>query len=295
MADTFDDRMLGEKGQYYYSSDEESGDDDNDSGDDRQKTVKGASVEAPPPPDMDFSGGGAAKNTGPKGVIEDWRRYKQLETEKRKEREEERSALAKQLALTCRSYLDDEKAKDQQNDEEEEMMMLGFDQEFLKQYREQRMREMMATLKHNRPLFGKVIQLNRETFVDAIDKENQGVAVIIHISSPAVPACDAMNGCLHCLAQEYNHIKFCCIHASDVNLSQNFIQNGLPALQIYKGGALIGNFVRLSDQLGQDFYAGDLETYLQEHSHLPSKEEQEMIRAQNGLQEDSDDSDLELD
>ena len=30
------------------------------------------------------------------------------------------------------------------------MMMLGFDQEFLKQYREQRMREMMATLKHNR-------------------------------------------------------------------------------------------------------------------------------------------------
>ena len=42
------------------------------------------------------------------------------------------------------------------------------------------------------------------------------------------------------------------------------IENGLPALQIYKGGALIGNFVRLSDQLGDDFYAGDVEAFLQE-------------------------------
>ena len=36
----------------------------------------------------------------------------------------------------------------------------------------------------SRSLFGKVIQLNRENFVDAIDKEHQSVAVIIHISSP---------------------------------------------------------------------------------------------------------------
>ena len=41
-------------------------------------------------------------NTGPKGVVADWRRYKQLETEKRAENERERLALAKKLALTCR-------------------------------------------------------------------------------------------------------------------------------------------------------------------------------------------------
>ncbi|XP_038067392.1 phosducin-like protein [Patiria miniata] len=289
MADRFDDRILGEKDQYYYSSDEEDADDDASDDDGRAKTIKGPVVE---PAEEEFKGG-AATHTGPKGVIEDWRRFKQLETEKRQEKEVERLALAKHLALTCRSYLDDEKAKEDEKAEEDEMMMLGIDQEFLKQYREQRIREMTQTLQQNRPKFGKVIHLTKETFVDAIDKENNSVSVLIHIRSPSVPACEAMEGCLHCLAQEYPHVKFCSIYAQDVNLSQNFISNGLPALQIYKGGSLIGNFVRLSDQLGEDFFAGDLETFLQEHSHLPSKEEQQLIRGPEA--QDSEDSDLELD
>ena len=36
---------------------------------------------------------GQGPQTGPKGVIEDWRRFKQLETEKRQENERERLAL----------------------------------------------------------------------------------------------------------------------------------------------------------------------------------------------------------
>ncbi len=43
--------------------------------------------------------------TGPKGVIEDWRRFKQLETEKRDEQEKEKKTLIKKLAMTCRSYV----------------------------------------------------------------------------------------------------------------------------------------------------------------------------------------------
>ena len=41
--------------------------------------------------------------TGPKGVINDWRRFKQLETEKRAEQETERLQLAEKLTLTCRT------------------------------------------------------------------------------------------------------------------------------------------------------------------------------------------------
>jgi len=41
--------------------------------------------------------------TGPKGVIADWRRFKQLETEKREEQERELVDLQKKLSLTCRS------------------------------------------------------------------------------------------------------------------------------------------------------------------------------------------------
>jgi hypothetical protein len=46
---------------------------------------------------------GYAMNTGPKGVIKDWQRFKQLENEKNKEAEVEKKNLIKKLAITCKS------------------------------------------------------------------------------------------------------------------------------------------------------------------------------------------------
>jgi len=43
--------------------------------------------------------------TGPKGVVEDWRRYKQLEMEMREEHVKEKEMLARKLAVTCRSQV----------------------------------------------------------------------------------------------------------------------------------------------------------------------------------------------
>ena len=37
--------------------------------------------------------------------MEDWRRFKQLEVEKREEQSKEKDLLAKRLALTCRSQV----------------------------------------------------------------------------------------------------------------------------------------------------------------------------------------------
>ena len=39
-------------------------------------------------------------------------------------------------------------------------------------------------------------------------------------------------------------------------------ESGVPALIVYKGGAVIGNFVRLEDELGDDFCPSDLENFL---------------------------------
>lgn len=70
---TLDDKLLGEKLHYYCSSSE---DEDDERGPTEARTdPDGASAPVP----------GAGANTGPKGVIEDWRRFKQLETEKREE------------------------------------------------------------------------------------------------------------------------------------------------------------------------------------------------------------------
>lgn len=40
-----------------------------------------------------------------------------------------------------------------------------------------------------------------------------------------VEACEAMNGCLTCLAKEYPTVKFCRLKASDAQLSGNFVSS----------------------------------------------------------------------
>ncbi|KAL5014167.1 hypothetical protein ScPMuIL_008437 [Solemya velum] len=151
--------------------------------------------------------------------------------------------------------------------------------------------------------FGQVVTLTKDRFVEAIDREKPQVTVMVHIYEDGVAACEAMNGCLLCLAQEYPTVKFCKIRASEARLSMKFAATGVPALLIYKNGELIGNFIRLSDDLGDDFFATDLESFLQEHSFLPMRDlvnivirDQQTGKVQVALPEDDDSgSDFEVD
>ncbi|ROT63890.1 phosducin-like protein [Penaeus vannamei] len=268
---TLEDRILGEKLEYYCSSSEDESEDDNEEDEESgsQTAVKDASLEPPPETEL-RSWEGSSTNTGPKGVLKDWQRFKQLETEKRKEQERERLELAKKLAMSCRSHLDEEKDKEKQNEEEEDVDRL-IDEEFLRQYISKRMEEMMATTS-TKAQFGTLIALdNGDSFLDAIDKEDKEVTIIVHIYEEEAAGCEAMNGCLACLALEYPHVKFCRLHATAAGVSSRFKVTGLPALLIYKSGQMVGNFVRLTDEFGEDFYATDVESFLIEHGMLIDK------------------------
>lgn len=54
--------------------------------------------------------------SGPKGVINDWRKFKQLEVEQKQEQKREMERLIKKLSMTCRSDLDLEKDKEKQKE-----------------------------------------------------------------------------------------------------------------------------------------------------------------------------------
>jgi len=135
----------------------------------------------------------------------DWQRYKQLETEKRESQEKERLQLIKKLSLTCRSTLDEEKEKLDETDPDLANLLAD---EFLLEYQRQRMQEMLA--KAQKLCFGSIINLdNTDQFLKAIDEEDKSVTIVIHIYEGNVPGCEAMNGCLTSLAEEYSHVKFC--------------------------------------------------------------------------------------
>ena len=191
-----------------------------------------------------------------------------------------------------RSHLNDDEEK--QKDDKFLQELEQIDDDFLRQYRQKRIEEMRRALDET-PKFGHVVQLDKSSFVNAIDNEKQGVKVIVHVYEDKIEACDAMDGCIKCLAKEYLNIKFCRIKATEARLSKKFSASGVPALLIYKGGEMIGNFIRLSDEFGDDFYATDVESFLQEHGMLPTTE-LKVIRDQNtgeirGILPEDEDSD----
>nr|CAD7576060.1 unnamed protein product [Timema californicum] len=280
---TLEDKILGETDHCYCSSSESDGEDS------AEGETKGATASATKqtsdvsPPDP-YKWEGSSTNTGPKGVVNDWQRFKQLEVERRAEQEKERIALISKLSLTCKSVLDEEKDT---NDLDE---LLNDD--FLLEYQKKRMEEMMSQL-NTLPKFGKVVDLrDTQEFLDAVDKENKSVLVVVHIYEKNAPGCNAMNGCLTVLSQEYTQVKFCRLVASVAGVSKHFKISGVPALLLYKGGALVGNFVRMSEELGTDFFAEDVESFLLEHGMLPDKTcVPSIIRSS---QQDDEDSDLSL-
>ncbi|WAQ95714.1 PHLP-like protein [Mya arenaria] len=260
MALSLDDRLLGEKVENYCSSSED--ENENDSSDEKSESrpVDKAPTFIPDEKSKDYTG--SSTNTGPKGVLNDWREFKRLETEQREEQERERQAMMKKL----QSHLNDEEEK--KKDKEFLQDLEEFDDEFLKKYRQKRIEEMRRVLE-NSPKFGQVIQLDKSCFINEIDNEKKTVKVIVHVYEDNVEACRSMDGCIKCLAKEYVNIKFCRIKATEAKLSRKFSSTGVPALLIYKGGELIGNYIRLSDEFGEDFYATDVESFLQEHGMLP--------------------------
>lgn len=241
---------MGEKLHYYCSSSSE------DEADEPEESS--GQVQPPPPPN------GQQANTGPKGVIEDWRRYKQLETEKREENERERLALAKKLALTCRSEREDKEVEK----EMEKLELDDEDDEFLKEYMKKRMQEMVEASVMNKKHFGRVFNLSDgDQFLAAVDHpDHKNVITVIHIWEHGHEACRTIDQSFQTIAKEYSHIKFCRIQASSTAvLSRDFKASGIPAILVYRSGELINSFVRLTDTLGDDFYASDLESFLIEN------------------------------
>lgn len=281
---TLEDKLLGEKAHCYCSSSESEAEKSDDE-DSVKEVIKEA--ECVPPPDP-YKWEGSSTNTGPKGVMKDWQRFKQLEIEKRAEQEKERQALIQKLALTCKSALEEDAEKNA--DVDPEMAELLSD-EFLLQYQKQRMEEMMAKLA-TLPTFGKVMNLkDGQEFLDAIDKEDKAVTIVVHIYEENIPGCEAMNGSLISLSQDYQQVKFCKMIGSVAGISKRFKISGVPALLVYKAGQLVGNFVRVSEELGDDFFSEDVESFLLEHGMLPDKTcVPSIIKSQN----DADDSDLSL-
>ncbi|XP_059622580.1 phosducin-like protein [Phlebotomus argentipes] len=256
---SLEDKILGEKSHYYCSSDEE----------DESNSVRVVRDDVDKPPPCPPGGGGGTTNTGPKGVITDWREYKKMLAEARSADEQERLEQLQKMSSMGKTKAEDEKAR-ADAELEAELAELMNDESILA-FQRQRVLEITAKM-GVRSTFGQLIRLqSAEEFLQAVEEE-QHSTVIVHIFENNVPACRRLNQCLEELAKEMPTVKFCSILSSHARVSLKFRNAALPTILAYKKNQIIGNFVQLVSELGDDFCSSDVENFLIERGIIVEKE-----------------------
>ncbi|KAL2089462.1 hypothetical protein ACEWY4_014150 [Coilia grayii] len=146
------------------------------------------------------------------------------------------------------------------------------DEQCLKRYRKSCMQEMHERLSFG-PRFEGVHDLaDGEAFLEVIEKEHRNTVVVVHIYKVEVKGCAALNDCLDCLAGEYPTAKFCRISVEASGAGERFSDDVLPALLVYKAGELLGNFLAITQSFNEEFFATDVEAFLNEYGLLPEKD-----------------------
>lgn len=268
---TLDDRLLGEKKHYYCSS---SSSEDEDEGETATEALE-------QPPSCKQSNGssqirqipqewsGSSSNTGPKGVITDFRQFKQLQSQRLAAEELEKLALAKKLSMAVDpEAVEKEQNKEPSLDSEIEEIFAGSDS-FLREYMAKQMADMTQKSQPNKR-FGKAIHVTSgSSLLSEMEAETKSnVTVICHVYCNRISKCRIVNSAFEELAKKHTSVKFVTIEVASAGLSQHFEEKGCPAILIYKKGTLIGNFVRVSDSLPDDLEVEDVESFLVEHGFL---------------------------
>ncbi|XDA81908.1 hypothetical protein R6Z07M_011808 [Ovis aries] len=229
---------------------------------------------------------GQASHTGPKGVINDWRKFK-LESEDSDSVAPSKKEILRQMSSPQNRDDKDSKERFSRKMSVQEYELIHKDKEdenCLRKYRRQCMQDMHQKLSFG-PRYGFVYELESgEQFLETIEKEQKITTIVVHIYEDGVKGCDALNSSLTCLAAEYPMVKFCKIKASNTGAGDRFSSDVLPTLLVYKGGELLSNFISVTEQLAEEFFTGDVESFLNEYGLLPEKEIH--VLEQSNMEED---------
>lgn len=223
--------------------------------------------------ETDFEG--SAMRTGPKGVIHDWRKFK-LVSEDQEAIPPSKKEILRQMSSPYKSPSKEEKDSREKftrkmSMQEYELINDKEDENCLQKYRKQCMQDMHQKLSFG-PKYGCLYELKSgDEFLEAIEKERKSTTVIVHIFSDEIKGCEALNNCLTCLALEYPTVKFCKIKSADTGAGERFSKEVLPTILVYKAGELISNFISVSENLNEEFFAGDVEAFLNEYGLLPER------------------------
>lgn len=222
--------------------------------------------------------------TGPKGVLTDFYRTQEEDQRKKVLEEKKRRELIEEHIATIKSTVDE---KASEGSESAAIVNLAKALEdgslaqdpFIQEYRAKRLDEMkqQAKLGAQRVIFGNLVEVRGDKYANIIDSAPPKTFVVMHIYDELSPACQQLNRCLTRLAKMYPSVKFCRVQSFQLGVSLDFSKNALPAMLVYRGGNLLGNLLRVTDSLGEEFTTEDVESFLHEKNCLPPESEKDEL------------------
>ncbi|CAI5447806.1 unnamed protein product [Caenorhabditis angaria] len=213
---------------------------------------------------------GPSSNTGAKGVLSDFKAFRE---QTKLAMEQKNQYFLEQAKRGMMMGSKEEREKAQKEEDEFEL-----EESELDEIRRKRMLEMKKMAQN------KIIEIvNKNQYSDAIDGSNKYLLAVL-IYEPENEECAKLTYLCKVLAADYGNVKFIRATSRLLGMSDAFRANGVPCLQFYKDGNLIGNFVRISAMLGQDGDVAKLRKFLR-------KQHIDLING--GYASDSDDGDDE--
>lgn len=201
---------------------------------------------------------GPSSSTGAKGVMNEFKAFRE---QTRLAYESRNQKLIEQAKKGMMVGTKEEREKAQKQDEEEEedyeMTLEG-----LKAKRLREMRKIAAN---------RVIEMtDKKQYSDAVDGSSSYLLCVL-IYEPESEECEYLTRVVKILAADYPKTKFVRATSTLLDMSIAFRTNGVPCLQFFSHGNLIGNFVKVSAVLGQDYDCKKLTKFLRgQHIDLMS-------------------------
>lgn len=238
---------------------------DRDNSDDEEESYRAAKIDAAmrmpgsydsraaevklPPASFD-----AGRATGVKGVIADARNYENAR--KSKWSEKMRSARRSVIGLTSVKPSQDKGSDEEHSGEEEE-------EQFLRQWRESRRRELesedRSRIRNRRTspsmrTYGRFEEVDALGYLDAIEKVSRDATVVVFVYDQESEVCAMIESAMKPLVSQNPTVRFVKVHFEEIE----FDMAGVPAILAYRNqGDLFANLTAMIDMIPEE---DDLDT-----------------------------------
>ncbi|ETW05184.1 hypothetical protein H310_04179 [Aphanomyces invadans] len=213
--------------------------------------------------------------TGPKGVLNDYKAYKQAKAE---ERAQEVAVREMVLARIAKGYVRPSDSappapehsngccnalQNNVHDSDDDLLDEFEDDALLQKYCAKRVAEIQSAVHAGAPTFGTVKYCSAFDFVDLVDAADPRTPVVVHMSDESNGFCVAVNNCLQQLSPEHPRTQFLVVEREEVDPSIR--PEDLPIFMVYHGGSQVDTILNVASKLQHRVTVERVALLLHEH------------------------------